>query len=468
MGPSARRRLARKSVIDAPVEEVFAWHERPGAIERLTPPWEPITVERAAPSLEPGSKTVFRARIPGPLPLRWVAEHIAYDPPTEFRDVQVSGPFAWWEHRHGFAALDGSRTLVTDEVTYALPLARVGDVGTALVHRRVERMLAYRHRQLQGDVAAHRRARDRGGSPMHVAVTGSSGLIGSALAAFLASGGHRVTRLVRRLPSAPDEVFWDPIGGTIDAEGLRGVDAVVTLAGAPIGSGYWTEERKRRIRDSRVSGTRLLAETLAHMPDGPRVLVCGSAIGYYGHDRGGETLTEDAASGGGFLADLVRAWEGAADPAREAGIRVVHVRTGVVQSPRGGTLQLQLPLFWLGLGGPLGSGRQWTSWIGIDDIVGIFHHALTTPDLHGAVNGTAPIPVTNAEYTRTLGRVVRRPALLPVPKIGPSVLLSPEGAEETAFADQRVLPERAEASGYAFRQRDLDSALRHVLGRTSS
>jgi uncharacterized protein (TIGR01777 family) len=300
---------------------------------------------------------------------------------------------------------------------------------------------------------------------MRVAVTGSSGLIGTAVVDLLRSSGHEVTRLVRRPPSAADEVAWNPDAGTVDTGGLRGVDTLVHLAGEPIGGGRWTQERKRRIRDSRVKGTRLLATTLASMDDRPRALINGSAIGYYGSDRGDELLTEESAPGVGFLAQVVRDWEAAADPARAAGLRVVHVRTGIVQSPKGGALALQLPLFKLGLGGRLGSGRQWVSWITLDDIAGIFVHAVMRTNLEGVLNGTAPDPVRNAEFTHVLGRVLGRPALLPIPKLGPAAVLGPEGARETAFASQRVIPARTEATGYSFHHRTLEPGLRHVLAR---
>ncbi len=298
---------------------------------------------------------------------------------------------------------------------------------------------------------------------MRVAVTGASGLIGSEIVAVLRSGRHQVVRLVRRAPSAADEARWDPGAGTVGD--LTGVDAVVHLAGEPISGGRWTEDRKRHIRDSRVDGTRTLATALAGMDQGPRALICGSGVNYYGYDRGDELLTEDSGPGEGFLAGVVRDWEAAADPARKAGHRVVHVRTGVVQSPKGGALALQLPLFKMGLGGRLGSGRQWVSWITLDDIAGIFVHAVCSPDLDGAINGTAPEPVRNAELTKVLGRVLGRPALVPVPKLGPAVLLGPEGAQETAFASLRAIPARAEATGYRFRHRTVQDGLRAVLRR---
>jgi uncharacterized protein (TIGR01777 family) len=461
--------LVRRSEVPAPVEELFAWHERPGALERLNPPWEGVRVEQPSHGLATGTRVVLRTPLLGPIGVRWVAEHVGYDPPREFRDVQRSGPFAAWDHRHRFSPAGDRRSVLSDEVAYRLPLGALGRaVAGRPVRARLERMFAYRHRQTIDDLAAHRRAQERGSATMHVAVTGSSGLIGSALAAFLSTGGHRVTRLVRRAPDGPDQVRWDPDAGTVDAAGLRGVDAVVHLAGESIGGGRWTAEHKRRIRDSRVEGTRLLAEALAGLDGGPRTFVCGSAVGYYGADRGDEVLTEESGGGRGFLADVVRAWEAAADPARAAGLRVVHVRTGIVQSPSGGTLKLQLPLFRAGIGGRLGSGRQWVSWVTLDDIVGVFHHALVSPDLEGVLNGTAPQPVTNAEYTRVLAGVLGRPAVVPVPRFGPAVLLGREGAQETAFASQRVLPARTQATGYVFRHPDLETGLRHVLGRAAA
>jgi len=459
-------RLTTAVELPVVIDEAFAWHERAGALERLTPPWQQIEIERPATSLAVGSTVVFRlmvaGRVPGP---RWHARHVEYDPPHRWRDVQVQGPFASWDHLHRFEPAGSGHTRLTDEITYRLPLGTVGSrVAGSAVRSQLERMFAYRHRTLLDDLAAHSWARQGGAGPLHVAITGASGFIGRALSAFLSTGGHQVSRLVRREPSSAGEIAWDPAAGTLDAAALRGVDAVVHLAGAPIGRRF-TAEHKRRVLESREQGTRLIAETLAGMQEGPRVLICASGVGYYGSDRGEEELTERSSSGDGFLAEVVRRWEGAADSARAAGVRVVHVRTGLVQSPAGGVLGLTLPLFLLGLGGPLGNGRQYQSWITLDDTVGIYHHVLTTPDVEGAINATAPEPVTNAEYTRTLGRVLSRPTPLPVPRFAPAVLLGREGAQETAFASQRVLPARATESGYRFRHPDLETGLRHVLGR---
>ena len=301
---------------------------------------------------------------------------------------------------------------------------------------------------------------------MLIAVTGSTGLVGGALAPRLAAGGHRVVRLVRSTTTAllPGEraVSWDPDAGAIDSTGLVGVEAVVHLAGESIASGRWTEARKRRIRASRVGSTRLLAEALARLARPPRVLVAASATGYYG-DRGDEVLREDSAPGRGFLASVCREWEAAAEPAARRGIRVVHLRIGLVLSRDGGALAALLTPFRLGAGGPVGSGAQWWSWITLDDLVGAILHALVTEPLAGPVNAVAPNPVTNREFAKTLGRVLRRPALLPLPAFAARLVLG-EMAGALLLASARVVPARLQATGYAFREPVLEGALRRELG----
>ena len=300
---------------------------------------------------------------------------------------------------------------------------------------------------------------------MHVLVSGASGLIGSALVPALDTGGHQVTRLVRgAVDGGGDTVRWDTDAGVIDAAALEGVDAVVHLGGETV-AGRWTPSKKERIMESRRGGTGLLARTIAGLERPPRTLVCASAIGAYGN-RGDEPLTERSDTGSGFLADVVREWEAATRPAAEAGIRVVNLRFGIVLSPRGGALGQMLTPFRLGVGGPLGSGRQYMSWISIDDVVGAIQHALVASRLSGPVNATAPEPVTNRVFSRTLGRVLRRPALLPVPPVALRLLFG-QFADEGLLWGQRVLPQRLLESGYQFRHRSLEAALRHVLGRTA-
>ncbi len=308
-------------------------------------------------------------------------------------------------------------------------------------------------------------ARHSGGAAdRRVAVTGSTGLIGTALVRALRADGHHVLRLVRSRPtSAADEVYWNPSLGEIDAAALEGVDAVVHLAGENLAQVPWTEERKRRIRDSRVMGTSLIARTLAGLDRKPRVLASASAVGYYG-DRGDEVLDERSPPGRGFLAEVCREWEASADPARAAGIRVVHPRFGVVLSGRGGALEKMLAPFKLGLGGKLGSGRQWMSWVALHDVVGALRFAIHSDGLSGPANVTSPVPVTNEEFTRILGRVLGRPTLLGVPRFALKLALG-QLADEALLTSQRVVPEKLREAGFTFQYPDLEGALRVALGR---
>lgn len=299
---------------------------------------------------------------------------------------------------------------------------------------------------------------------MRVLVTGASGLIGRELEAELGRRGHEVTRLVRRPAAGAGEATWDPAAGTIEAHKLEGHDAAVHLAGAGIGDHKWSDDHKRAVLDSRVQGTGLLARTLAQLSPPPKVLASGSAVGYYGYESG-EPVTESSPKGHGFLADVVAAWEEAAAPAQEAGIRTVLLRSGVVLTAKGGALKKQLLPFKLGAGGRLGDGRQWLSWISLDDEVGAIIHLLTHEATEGPVNLTSPEPVTNAEFTATLARVLKRPAFMPVPTPALHALFGKEMTKEMLLGGQKVLPAALERAGYTFAHPGLEDALRHTLGR---
>jgi uncharacterized protein (TIGR01777 family) len=296
---------------------------------------------------------------------------------------------------------------------------------------------------------------------MNVLISGATGLIGSALVPELEAKGHTVTRLSRSRSGA-NTIRWDPSAGTIDGD-LEGTDAVVHLAGESIAQGRWNPDKKRRILDSRVQGTRLLAERISALATPPGVMVSISAVGYYG-DRGDEVLTEESAPGADFLARVCREWEAAAEPARRAVSRVVHPRLGIVLTPQGGALGTTLPIFKLGGGGKIGSGRQWWSWVALDDVVGSILHALTDEGVEGPVNVGSPNPMTNAEYTKVLGKVLGRPTVLPLPAPAARIMLG-EVADALLLASQRMQPARLQASGYAFRYPQLEGALRHLLGR---
>ncbi|GLZ77818.1 nucleoside-diphosphate sugar epimerase [Actinorhabdospora filicis] len=426
------------TTVDAPIAEVYAWHTRPGAVVRLTPPWQPLTVLREAASLRDG---VAQMRVPPGF--RVTARHVptGHTPPTRFTD-ELAAPLPW-RHTHDFADTGDGRTLMTDTVDTPVP---------AWVLRP---MFRYRHRQLADDLATHAHL---AAEPRTIAVTGASGLIGTALTALLTTGGHHVVRLVRGRPRH-GERHWDPDAPAADL--LDGVDAVAHLAGAPI-AGRFTAAHKNAVRDSRVEPTRRLAALAGHA--GVPVFVSASAVGFYGPDRGDEILDESSPRGEGFLAGLVGEWEDATAPAAEAGTRVVCIRTGIAQSPRGGALRLLWPLFAAGLGGRIGDGRQWTSWIGIDDIADVYLRALVDERLSGPVNGVTDA-LRNAEYSCVLAAVLGRRARLPVPGFAPALLLGEEGAREFAMAGQRVVPGRLREVGHRFRWPRLAGALGHVLGR---
>jgi uncharacterized protein (TIGR01777 family) len=299
---------------------------------------------------------------------------------------------------------------------------------------------------------------------MTVAVSGARGLVGSALTPFLTTGGHQVREIVRASRSdAKDPIAWDPRAGTIECEKLEGLDGVVHLSGEGIAARRWTAAQKEEIRSSRVRSTRLLAESLARLARPPRVLVCASAVGIYG-DAGDAVLTESSPQAGDFLGRVCGEWEAATAPAAERGIRVVHVRFGIILTPRGGALAKMLPPFRMGAGGRLGNGEQWMSWVAIGDVVGAVYWALVKPDLAGPVNVVAPNPVTNAEFAKTLGRVLRRPAFAPLPEPVVDAAFGEMG-RALLLSSQRVAPVRLLESGYRFGHDRLEDALRFVLGR---
>ena len=460
---------------------LFAWHEREGAFERLAPPAVPVTVVERFGGIKDGARIVLKVRI-GLASVRWELEHRDYREGEQFRDVQVSGPFARWEHLHRFEDGPDGTSILHDEIDYALPAGAVGDtIAGRYMADDLARLFRYRHAVTADDLARH--AEFAGQPPMTVAITGASGLIGASLSAFLTTGGHTVRRIGRNRvrqesgepettrarpgggSSAGDVSFdfqWDPANDLLDPDALDGVDAVVHLAGASI-SERWTEDHKRAIRESRVQGTSLLASALAALHRKPAVLVSASAIGWYG-ERGDEMLDESSAGGGNWLAGVARQWEHAADPARDAGIRVVHPRTGVVLSARGGALAKMLPIFKLGAGGRVGSGAQWLSWISLHDTVAAIAWMLQHERARGPMNLVSPGAVTNAYFTRVLAHVLHRPAIAVAPPFALSLAFGAEMTREVLVASQRVRPLALELAGFRFTHPSLEEALRFELG----
>lgn len=432
------------TLLSAPREDVFAWHARPGALRRLLPPWLPLTLEREAGSLADG-EAVLRL----PAGVRWTMRHQpdAYDPGRRFAaegDLPLTRSRGTWRHEHLFEDAGEGRTRVVDRVDSAAPSMTLRPA------------LTYGYRQLHGDLAIADDLRELAPRSLTIGMTGASGLVGSQLAALLTTAGHRVVRLVRSGHPTPHTRVWDPQAPAADL--AAGLDAIVHLAGAPI-AGRFTDKHRRAVYDSRVGPTGRLARVAGDIP-----FVSASAIGLYGADRGDEPLDESASRGAGFLADVVADWE--ADAASATG-RHVCVRTGIVQSADGGALGLQRPLFAAGLGGPLAGGRQWLSWIALDDLLDIYYRAIVDERLEGPVNAVAPHPQRQRDWADTLGAALHRPTALPTPGIGPRLLLGSDGAREVAEASQRVVPARLRELGHAFRFPHLEDALRHTLGKTT-
>ena len=451
-----------RSAMPASAADVFAWHARPNALARLMPPWQRYRiVERVGTGIQDGARVVMELGI-GPLRVRWVALHSGYQEGRQFRDEQIRGPFQSWFHTHRFIAENRNTSWLEDQIEYELPFSPLSSwLAGARIRSLIERSFRFRHERLRMDLERHGRYAANG--PQTVVISGAGGLVGRRLDAFMTTGGHVVRRLVRPpLSGGPQDIRWNPETGEVDSWALEGADAVVHLSGANLADARWTAKRKAQLRDSRVKSTRLIADALAGLRRRPKVLICASAVGIYG-DRGDTLVDERSGAGKGFLAELCEAWEAAAEPARQAGIRVVHLRLGMVLDGGGGALgRLKLP-FSLGLGGRLGGGGQAISWIGAEDVVGTIYRALFDPRLFGPVNVVAPQPVTNAEFARVLARLMARPALLHLPRFAVKMALGEMG-EELLLRGARVHPGRLQAIGFQYVHDNLQSALGHELG----
>lgn len=454
-----------ESEVPAPRERVWAWHERcPAAFRRLLVPWRDVAVLDVPDRLREGAPVELKLRL-GPLSRRWAGRIVEVEAPQRFVDVADTSPFASWRHEHSFlpGAVEGTCRM-RDTVTCALPGGPLGRLGEPLLRSDLERLFRYRHRVVAQDFERYGDQLGRGEPRRErVLISGASGLVGTALKPLLELLGYEVWVLTRS-PKGARELGWNLYRGEVDTRVAQlGFAGVIHLAGANIAGGRWSPERKRAILESREQGTRLLAKTLAAAPEPPRVCVCASGTNAYKAD--GQPHDEGGAWGEGFLAEVCRRWEDAAEPLERAGVRTVFVRTGVVLTPSGGALQKLLPPFRAGLGGRIGSGRQHMGWIGLDDLADVYVRALQDQGLSGPVNAVAPERVTNAAFAQTLGRVLRRPAVLPLPAAVVRTAFGQMG-EETLLADVQPVPGVLERAAFPFRTPTLEGALRHALGRT--
>ena len=449
-------RFERKIRIEASVPDLFSWHEKPGAFERLIPPWDPIKIINREGGLEQGFVDM-RVRI-GPFWIKFLAQHSEYVKNSNFKDVQIDGPFPMWEHTHQFNEAKGGMSEMIDRIDCRIPLGLLGKIFfRGYVKNRVEQLLAYRHSTVHDDFKIANKYK---GGPLNIGITGSHGLIGTALIPFLTTCGHKVTRIVRKTP-AENEIYWNP--KTMEIDSLEGLDVIVHLAGENVGSGIrWSRKKKKEIYDSRVLGTGLLCRKIATMIRPVKTLVCASAIGYYGN-RGDEFLDENSGPGRGFFTEVVKGWEKATEYASGAGIRTVNMRFGIVLSPKGGALNRMLLPVKFGLGSKIG-GEQWWSWVSIDDAIGSIYHAIMNKKITGGLNIASPFPIRQKEFSETLCEVMWRPNLIALPETIVRNVMGEMG-EMLLLSSNKINSNRIIESGYEFRHEKLEDALRHLLGK---
>ena len=462
----------RQTEIPCSAAALFRWHAAPLAFERLAPPWDRIEVLEPLPRLEDGARTTLTTAL-GPLDLSWTAriEGVrdgADGQEAGFVDVQERGPFGSWRHEHRFVPAGAARCTLHDRITYELPAIPGSVVAASSVADRLARTFRFRHDTTLRDIELLNDlntldASRAGRTPLRVLITGASGLIGQELRTLLSVLGHTPLRAVRREARAADEVRWDVDSGRVETK--EPLDAVVHLAGEPI-DGRLGAAHLGRVRASRIDATRKLVAGVAALPHPPRVFVCASGISWYG-DRKDTVVDEDSARGAGVLADVAVGWEEAAATAEAHGMRRVSVRTGLALSPRGGALKKQLPPFLAGVAGPLAGGAMFQPYLAIDDVAAIYARAIVDDRVRGPVNAVPPEAPDNREFTRTLARILGRPAVMPVPAFALRALFGGI-ADEGLLTSCRAAPTRMRALGHRFRHPNVEDALRHVLGRQPS
>jgi uncharacterized protein (TIGR01777 family) len=442
------------------VEKLFAWHARDGAISRLTPPWAPLKmIWRSGHGIQKGVKIAFRISL-FKVSMIWEAEHIEYLENKVFKDRQVKGPFSKWEHTHRFIAHGPQNSIMEDKVEFKLPFGFLSRPFYRFAKKEFERMFRYRHRVLKYDLENHVDKTPK----KTILISGSSGTMGSILVPLLRTLGHDVIRLVRKKENLlKDELFWDPYKGILNLENKGPIDAVINLNGVDISRGRWTKKQKQRIIDSRVFPTRLLVEKIKDLDHKPEVFISSSAIGFYG-EREDKTLNETSKMGDCFISRVCKKWEHASMDAQKAGIRTIQLRTGVVLTPAGGALKrMELP-FKTGCGVRLSHGRQYMSWISMDDAVSGILYILGHEKIRGPVNLVSPNPVNNKTFSKILAGIFSKKVLFVMPRFI-ALALWGELGKETLLTSTRVKPEKLLVNGFSFQHESLLPALKDMLGR---
>lgn len=452
------RKFVREIKIDAPADELYAYHFRQGAFLRQAQPWLEVKLLETSGNIADGRLKVSIGQ--GLFRQVWEAQHQANLPGRQFKYIQIKGPFNFWEHTHSIAPQSDKESLLNDTIIFAKPWY----ISTNRLLKELDRLFRYRHTVTQHDMQIRQNYLNSEGKSMKILIAGASGLVGTDLIPFLTTQTHTVKTLTRRKDSVDaDTIFWDPEQGQVNLADLEGFDAIINLAGDNLASGRWTEAKKEAILQSRLKSTRTLARAIKRLKQPPKVFLNASAIGYYG-DCGDRWVDEKSPNGKGFLAEVCRQWEAAAHEAERPETRVVTLRTGVVFSPKGGAFAKMSIPFKLGLGGAIGSGKQWVSWVAIDELLSIIHHILATKAIVGPVDAVSPNPVTNREMTKTLGKVLGRWTIFPMPAAAAKFVFGKEMAEETLLSSTRVRPSVLQETNYQFLFPDLEGALHHMLG----
>lgn len=420
---------------------LYRWHTMPRAINRLTPPWENIAIIEQPKTLAKDQKV--HIKLEGLID--WKLKILDLEEGKSFSDTQISGPFSSWTHEHSMQAINSTSSLLVERINFKLPILNFS-LGEIFIESKLRPLFNYRFKTMLNDLRMHYMNKDT--KPMKILISGSSGLVGSALVDFLSSGGHKVSRLLRN---------------ETNQEKLEGYDVIIHLAGENIANKRWTEDQKEKISKSRIDGTNAIAGALLKLNTPPSTFLCASAIGFYG-DRGEELCNEDSEAGDGFLAETCSQWEKACERLKGKGIRVINTRFGIILDPRSGALGKMLPVFKLGAGGRLGNGKQWMSWIALDDVLGVILHCIINGSISGPVNVVSPNPVTNNEFTKVLGKVLKRLTIAPAPSIALKLALG-EMADALLLSSTKVEAKVLKNTGYEFAYPDLEAALRHMLGK---
>ena len=458
--------FSHQAQFNANKKEIWNWYNSDGAFRRIMPEWEGIQPMNAG-RLVDGDETIFKVKL-GPFRQKWVARHHSVVSGESFADRMIKGPFGAWNHNHKFQTDSNGVTSVIDNVEYKLPLhILTGWSAGFTVLPRMKQMFEFRSVRVANDLKQIQATADL--PRQRILVSGSTGMIGLQLCAFLEAAGHDVHRLLRpstKLPTDVDStkiVRWNDLTGDILEGDMNGFDSIIHLAGAGIGDKRWSKKRLKLIRDSRIIPTQNLAKIVSKLDQPPKKILCSSAIGFYGN-RGTEVLDESSTTGDDFLAELCKEWEGASDVAKDAGVNVIHLRTGIVMSPLGGALAKLLLPAKMGAGGPVGGGKQMQSWISLDDEIYAIHHLMMKEDSEGVYNLTAPNPVSQKKFAKTLGKVLRRPAFAPLPGFVIKLLFGQMG-KKLVLEGQDVRPKRLLESGYEFTHSELETCLRSCLGK---